>query len=482
MLPLVGAGDMALQDVLVQEYLGISPLVLMESAGRSVGEFILTTLDPADVIVLVGPGNNGGDGYVVARYLLSWNIPVRVFAAEPKSTLANMQKRLFVKSGGKVFPLKDVFKIEAADVVVDALFGVGLKRPLDGIYADVVSYFSQIPVRARLAVDIPSGLSADTGTPMKTAFVADYTVTFGLPKLGLFLDPGFMFSGTIRVDSIGVPLSVWLSGISVKHWAITKEDAQVSLLSLASPGYKKEAGRLLVVGGSDMYTGAPLMAALGAMSVRTGLIYVAVPKSVKSYVAGRYPELIVFGWDEFDASILEKVDAIVIGPGMTVLPPFLDKILDVNVPRIVDASAIRRDILVGMKGDYVITPHPGEAAKLIGISVDTVKNNLQRSVLELLNYAPVVVLKGRRTVTANRTFNWVNTSGNSLLAMGGTGDVLAGIIGGLAARGLDIATASWTGVYLHGWWADHMKEQKRLLYPHKVLEVDFFNDLAKKSI
>jgi NAD(P)H-hydrate epimerase len=481
MLPLVGAGEMALQDALVQESLGVPGSVLMESAGRSVGEFILTTLDPAEVTVLVGPGNNGGDGYAVARYLLSWNIPVKVYAAEPKSQLAIMQRRLFTRSGGKVFPLKDIFAVESMDVAVDALFGVGLKRPLDGIYADVVSYMSEVSARVKVAVDMPSGLSADTGMPMGSVFPADYTITFGLPKLGLFLEPGFMFSGKIRVDSIGVPLSVWLSSISVKHWAVVKEDVQVALASLTSPSHKGEAGRLLIVGGGDIYSGAPLMAALGAIAMRTGLIYVAVPDKIKPYVAGKYPELIVMGWNEFDTALLERVDAIVIGPGMVQLPPFIDNILDVPVPRVVDASAIRRDILIGMKGSYVITPHPGEAARLLGTDVEKVKNNRLRTTLELLNYAPALVLKGRRTITASGSVRWINTSGNELLAVGGSGDVLSGMIGGLIARGLDVATASWAGVYIHGWWADYMKDNGGMLLPHKVIDIDFFTELFKRS-
>ncbi len=186
MLPLVGAGEMALQDALVQEALGIPGSVLMESAGRSVGEFILTTLDPAEVTIIVGPGNNGGDGYAAARYLLSWNIPVKVYAAEPKSTLAIMQRRMFIRSGGRVFPLKDIFTVDNMDVVVDALFGVGLKRPLEGIYADVLDHLASINTRAKVSVDIPSGLSADTGSFLGGVFVADYTVTFGLPNWACF--------------------------------------------------------------------------------------------------------------------------------------------------------------------------------------------------------------------------------------------------------------------------------------------------------
>jgi len=186
MLPLIGAGEMALQDALVQESLGIPGSVLMESAGRSVGEFILTEVDPSEVIVIAGPGNNGGDGYAIARYLLSWNIPVTVYAVEPKSTLALMQRRILERAGGKVLPLQDIFKIETADTVVDALFGVGLKRPLGGIYADVINYINEISTRVKIAVDIPSGLSADTGMPLGTTFVADYTITFGLPKMGMF--------------------------------------------------------------------------------------------------------------------------------------------------------------------------------------------------------------------------------------------------------------------------------------------------------
>ena len=480
MLPLVGAGEMALQDALVQEKLGIPGSVLMESAARSVGDFLLTSVDPSEVIIVAGPGNNGGDGYALGRYLLSWNIPVKIYAAEPRSTLAMMQRRIFERSGGTVLPLKDIFSVETADTVVDALFGVGLKRPLDGIYADVLNYLMEISASVKIAVDVPSGLSSDTGMPMGAVFPADYTITFGLPKLGLFLEPGFMFAGKIRVDSIGVPLGVWLSGLSVKHWAVVREDVEISLSGLVSPSHKGEAGRLLIVGGSSIYTGAPLMAALGALAVRTGLVYVSVPDDIKDRVAGRYPELIVIGWNEFDTSLLEKVDAIVIGPGMQVLPPFLDNILDVDVPRVVDASAIRRDILIGIRGSYVITPHPGEAARLLGTDVEKIKRDRLRTVQELLNLAPVVVLKGRRTITGAGSIRWINTSGNELLAVGGSGDVLSGMIGGLIARGLDTATASWTGVYIHGFWADYIKEKGDTLLPHKVVDMNLMSLVLKR--
>jgi len=166
---------------------------------------------------------------------------------------------------------------------------------------------------------------------------------------------------------------------------------------------------------------------------------------------------------------------------MKELPSFIDNILDIPIPRVVDASAIRRDILIGMKGSYVITPHPGEAARLLGTDVEKVKNNRLRTTQELLNYAPVAVLKGRRTITASGSVRWINTSGNELLAVGGSGDVLSGMIGGLIARGLDVATASWAGVYMHGWWADYMKEKGGMLLPHKVIDIDFFTEIFKRS-
>jgi len=474
MLPLIGGVEAKKRDKAVSEALKLHPMVMMESAGRAVAEFV-SGLEPDDVVILAGGGGNGGDGYVAARYLLSMGVPVRVYGFEPKGDVPAWAREAARRSGVVIKSPQEFFELEETDVLVDALFGFGLRGPLEGIYRDMVAYARRVPARIRVAVDVPSGINATTGAVMGEAFVADYTVTFGVPKIGLFVEPGFEYAGSVRVDSIGIPLDWWLASVSVRWWAVVLSDAKIPLMSLPRPAHKGEAGILAIVGGSSLYQGAPLLAAAGATSVRTGLIYLLVPDEIKPMVAGRYPELIVWGWGEVEGCMWDRVSAVVVGPGMTDVPPFWDTIAGLPVPKLLDAGALRPELLSSASSPTVITPHPGEAARLLGTTPTIVKGDVTRAVSELESLADVVVLKSKRTITARDGIRWVNTTGNHLLAVGGSGDVLAGIIGGLMARGLPPHVAAYTGVYMHGRVADERLKGEEPLLPSNYRQMDLIS-------
>ncbi len=471
MLPLISGDEARQRDRAVSGALMLHPMVMMESAGRAVAEFI-AGLEPDEVVILAGRGGNGGDGYVAARYLLSMGIRVKVYGFEPKGEVPTWAREAARRSGVVIKRPEEFFELEETDVLVDALFGFGLTRPLERVYRDMVEYSSRVPARVKVAVDVPSGINATTGGVMGVAFRADYTITFGVPKIGLFVEPGFEYAGSVRVDSIGIPLEWWLKSVSVRWWAVVLSDAKIPLMSLPTPSHKGDAGVLAIVGGSPLYQGAPLLAAAGATAVRTGLIYVLVPDEIKGMVAGRYPELIVWGWSEVEPWLWEKVSAVVVGPGMTDIPPFWEAICRLRVPKLLDAGALRRELITSTSSPIVITPHPGEAARLLGISVSDVKSDVTGALLGLESMADVVVLKGKRTITARGGVRWVNTSGNHLLAVGGSGDVLAGIIGGLMARGLPPHVAAYTGVYIHGKVADEKLKEDAPLLPSDYREMD----------
>jgi NAD(P)H-hydrate epimerase len=427
----------------------------MESAGAAVAARALALASTTGrFFVLCGPGNNGGDGAVAGRVLLEKGRTVQVLRADPEEW----------------HPLAEP---QAGDVVVDALFGIGLNRPLLGSYSaacDRIQAWRKRGARV-LAVDVPSGLQSDSGQPLGACVQADETLTFGTLKPGLVTEPGAGFAGKVTVVDIGLP------ELTSTPYAWLLEDADVHgvLPRREANSHKGTFGHLLLVAGSPGKSGAAALAGMAALRSGAGLVTVATPESQVDQVLGHAPELMGLaleatgGLGPQDAERLlpelPRMSAIAVGPGIPrggETAEFLSRLLAAtSVPVVLDADALnalegRLDVLASAKGPVVLTPHPGEMARLTGLSAAEIqKTRIPRARTFAQRHKVVLALKGARTVVALPSGEVrVNPTGNPGLAKGGTGDVLTGVIGALLAQRLEPADAASAGVYVHGLAAD----------------------------
>lgn len=445
------------------EDLGIPGYTLMTSAG----EAALTTLRsywPAAqrILVLCGPGNNGGDGYVLARLARARRLDVRVIAsADPQSLRGDAQRAWqdFVAAGGATSEWSDDC-LDHAEVLVDAVFGIGLSRPVDPEMAARIQAINerQVPV---LALDIPSGLDADTGRILGAAIHAERTLSFIGLKLGFYLGEGPNFTGVVMFDALDLPDGA-ASFVDVAATRIG-EDALARLLPRRRrTTHKGQQGRVLVIGGGVGMAGAARLAGEAALRVGAGLVTVATrPENVATITADR-PELICRGIERADEieSLLDRADVLAIGPGLgqdAWAVMMVEAALRCGKPSVVDADAL--NLLAQspcVSEHWILTPHPGEAGRLLGTSAAEVQDDrlaAARSIAE--RYGGVVVLKGAGTLVVQRDSPpSICDQGNPGMASPGMGDVLTGVIAGIAAQTADLAGAARAGVLVHAMAGD----------------------------
>ncbi|MBM3331187.1 NAD(P)H-hydrate dehydratase [candidate division WOR-3 bacterium] len=472
----------------IAEY-GIPGLTLMENAGRGVVESMekhLGTIAGTRPLVVCGKGNNGGDGFVVARLLLAKNAKpdcVLLGRAADITGDALFNYRLLAESGLNVHEASSGADIEPLfqnrKLIVDAVFGTGLTRAPSGLAADAIPLINNSRAYV-VAVDLPSGLRSDTGVPYDPCVRADLTVTMAWPKLGLWLYPGRTLAGKVEVVDIGMP-GTKNQGPVPKDEApafLLDADHVRSILPRRRPdGNKGTFGRALLIVGSRSYSGAAILAGRTAVRSGCGIVQLAVPEGIIDVVASSVVEAVKSSQPQTaDATLspaaLESLldmsteaQAIAIGPGIgtdrRTQKLELDFLAEVEKPTVVDADGLnnlvgRLDLLPRIKPPMVLTPHPGEFARLTGIKpADANADRVGLSRKFAVEHKVVLVLKGASTVVAapdGRVF--VNPTGNSGLATGGTGDVLTGLIVGLMAQGMSPLEASCAGVFLHGLAAD----------------------------
>jgi len=460
--------------VTIKEY-GIPGLILMENAGRAVAKVVLEEFPQTKrVAIFAGGGNNGGDGFVVARHLLGEDLDVTTYlASDPRKykgdALTNLEA--LRKIGGKLIEFKGDFSVyEKADVIVDALLGTGLDREVEGFYRDVIEFINSQPVPC-VAVDLPSGLDANTGFPLGVSVKASVTVTFVLPKLGLEIYPGIDYAGRVYVVDITTPRSLEKD---IPFELITYDTVRRILKPRHPNTHKGTFGHLFVISGSPGKTGAATLVGLGAMRVGTGLVTVGIPKSLNPIMEEKLTEAMTeplpetadgcLGRQSIEtvlSIISTKKTALAIGPGISTkedTAEFLYEILRKStLPIVVDADGItlisrNLGILREVKVPVILTPHPGEMSRLVGKTSEEVQRDrigVARDFSSMYNV--YTVLKGARTVVSTpegRVF--INPTGNPGMASGGMGDVLSGVIGGLLAQGYSPADACILGVFAHG--------------------------------
>jgi ADP-dependent NAD(P)H-hydrate dehydratase / NAD(P)H-hydrate epimerase len=468
--------EMRALDRTASKKFGVTEQLLMENAGEAVHFVILGEMGIAGkrFFVFCGAGNNGGDGFVVARKLHSNGGLVKVVMLGDQRKLKGAAKQNFdiiSKIGIEILKLESIDSIKTdvahCDALVDALFGTGLTRKVDGIYLELIDLINESR-KTVISVDIPSGIDGDTGAILGNAVAADYTVTFGLPKLGNILYPGYDRCGKLYVSHISFPPKIYDSD-SLK---IEINDPP-TLPPRNKKGHKGDFGQALFIAGASSYFGAPYFSALSFLKAGGGYSRLASPKSIAPFIANKGSEIVFIPQEETPAGSIsvknkkdllelsETMDLVVIGPGISLdeetqrLARELAK--EINKPLIIDGdgiTALSRDlgIIKNRTRETILTPHLGEMSRIANMSVAEIDSNkidvLQRTAKELNS---LIILKGAHSLIGYPDERvYINMSGNSGMATAGSGDVLTGTIAAMYGLGLDIQDAARKGVFIHG--------------------------------
>ncbi len=487
-MKLVTAEQMRAIDAYTIKNIGIPAIVLMENAGRGafllIKEYFLDYLETPLIGILCGRGNNGGDGLVVARYLHKEGYCVRVFILGERARIkaeAATNLSIAEKMGINISEIKDENDLDkekdyltGCDLIVDAIFGTGLNSEVRGLEAKVISFLNNIYAGFIASVDIPSGLSSDTGEALGVAVEADLTITFGLEKVGQAVYPGVGYVGNLEIVDISIPAQA-IDSVPLNHHLITNEDIKGLLRPRSGDLHKGQAGHVMVLAGSPGKTGAASLTCLGALRSGSGLVTLGVPTSLNPILEAKLTEAMTLPLPETSVQTLGigawegvkksgiNYKVICLGPGLTTYPEtkeMVKKIVaEANVPLVIDADGINAlagdlDILKLKKKKFpiILTPHPGEAARLLGISnKDLLKEKISVARRIAKDYKIIFILKMARTIIALPDGNiFINSTGNPAMATGGMGDVLTGIIGSFIAQGYEPKEASLLAVFFHG--------------------------------
>jgi len=507
---LVTAQEMGAMDQKASKEYGIPSVVLMENAGLKVADLISAQLDNMDhrtILIIAGKGNNGGDGFVVARHLFNRGAEVQVFLAAEAEQIkgdALVNLNIWRKMGQKVFQILknndiNLFRLALmkADLVVDALYGTGFTG---SVRDQIISIIEAINASGKpvVAIDIPSGLEADTGRANGPCIIAKHTITFALPKLGLVLPTAQKYVGVLHLADISIPAAVTAGGtddnskiaspgkkgnngssesenesVGDFRYLITEKMVREWWPRRIGDEHKGNFGRVLVIAGSRGMSGAAVMAAQAAARSGAGLVTLGVPAGIHDIAETKLTEVMTFplpqtnlGTLSIDAleEILNRAgnsDVLVLGPGLGTGEDTAELVkeilLNMKIPCVLDADGLnvlagKTELFKAVKTDLVLTPHPGEMARLTGRTIEQIQNDrLGVTTTKAALWGSIVVLKGAGTVVAGPDHTlFINNTGNPGMAAGGSGDVLTGIIGGFLAQGMPALHAAAAGVYLHG--------------------------------
>jgi len=490
---------------------GIPGVVLMENAGLGTVkliEEILEEFDGSRITLLCGRGNNGGDGFVIARHLYNHGFEIDVFLSGDKARIqgdAKINLDILEKMGVEIITLqskKDLKKIPESDLIVDALLGTGISGEVTGFLADVIHWMNEslIPI---VSVDMPSGLACDTGNVHGACVVADVTATMAELKRGLVLPPGRELCGDISIIDISAPQFVSES-VNVQTFLIEQEDLQIMLPFRPPSAHKGTFGKVLILAGSTGMTGAATLASMASLRVGCGLTILGIPQSLNTIMESKLTEVMTKPLPETEkgslspngeAEILELIewaDVVGLGPGISTHPETGKLIRNltekIEKPLIVDADGLNNfqghvDILKKHKGDLILTPHSGELSRLMNQPIDDIEQNrieIARQVA--VEWNCTLVLKGASSLIADCNGNvFINPTGNSGMATAGSGDILTGMIAGFLAQNTTPVDAAILGVYSHGLAGDLYLEEfeERSLVAGDLLEMlpAVFNEL-----
>jgi len=480
----------------IDEY-GISGLVLMENAARGTVNAMLRhfpELLKKRVGVLAGRGNNGGDAFAVARYLLNRGMDCQVYLLAAKEEVkgdARANLEILRRMGGEIFEVLNMEELEAqkgrissSDILVDGIFGTGLNTPVQGFFREVIEFTNSLG-RPVVSIDIPSGLDADSGQVLGACIQAHLTVTFGLAKRGQLVQPGAQYCGKLVIVDISLPKSS-IETEAIKDYLIEGSEF-LPLLPWRNPNaHKGDFGHLLVLSGSPGKTGAAAMVCEAALRVGTGLITLGIPESLNPIMEVKLTEAMTEPLPETKEHTLglaahsritelcSRKNALAIGPGLSLHPEtsqLIQRIVRTNdLPTVIDADGLsalagKKGIIRRSRGCLILTPHPGEMARLLDAPVKEIQQNRVEVARKFAqDNGVILLLKGACSVVASPEGDiFINPTGNPGMASGGMGDVLTGMVGGFLAQGFPSLEAAKLGVYLHGLVGDfvaHLKGER----------------------
>jgi hydroxyethylthiazole kinase-like uncharacterized protein yjeF len=476
--------EMAAIDRWSMKRLGIPGMVLMENAGRGCANIIeeYFELEDLKILIICGRGNNGGDGFVMARHLVNRGAQVQTILTGKGSGLkgdALSNYRLCRHTGIPIHETVDMRKVKKVsrdfqpDVIVDAVFGTGFKGAPERFYRSLIEFINGSDAFI-FSIDIPSGINGDTGQYTDVCVMADATATMCLPKRGNYLYPGRAACGDLYVVDIGVPYHLVADG----YPRIIDYDDIAELLPVRSPaGHKGSFGTVLIIAGARGFSGAAAMASMAALRTGAGMVRLAAPRGIMDALESKLLEVVKIplsqtreesiGPEAADELVapLKDSDAIIIGPGITTNPGTAAFVLEflprIRVPAVIDADALNilaknPAVFRKIKAPRILTPHPGELGRITGMAPhDINQDRIDLSARVARELRAVLVLKGAPSVIATPDGeSYVNPTGNSGLASAGSGDVLAGMIAGFLAQHCSLSQASRLGVFLHGLCAD----------------------------
>ncbi len=449
--------------------IGISELVLMENAAIKVLNNL--SLDKNNSFVLVcGLGNNGGDGFALARHLFILNKRVQVFFlgnAEKMSESARVNYKILKTMGVNIHNIIssediEILKVEVitTDVVIDGILGTGIKRNVAGIYELVIAVINENS-KYILSIDVPSGLDSNTGKKLGSCIVSNKTVTFQLYKIGFLSYGASEYLGEVIVENIGIPENV-ADGFCESEFILDKDFLRENIAPRDKYSHKGDFGSVLIFAGSYEYVGAAYICSNGAVKVGAGLVTLCSSKDILNILRDKLTEVMTVSFDDSERieKLMEKAKVIALGPGMGDTENTFNIVNNVlknaKCPIVLDADGINvlsRDLSIlnyENKG-IVITPHLGEMARLTGLTIDFIEENRISTAQKFAKeHGIIVLLKGYNTVITDGETTYVNPTGNSAMASGGMGDCLTGIIAGFIAQGLTPIVAAAVGAYIHG--------------------------------
>jgi len=486
---------------------GIPSSVLMENAGRTTyrltKELYLT--EKKRLLIVCGRGNNGGDGFVVARYALRDGYETVVALLGRMKDLkgdAALNMRLYLSIGGRILECPDNInslkrQLANADIIIDAIFGTGLSKPVSGVEKKAIEEInsSQKPV---IAVDIPSGLDGTKGIPLGSAINATHTFTYGYPKLGQILYPGAYHTGRLTVVDISLP-EIAEKSLGIDGHIIDGQMVRRILKQRIPWSHKGTYGHVAVIAGSPGKTGAAHMASMAALKIGAGLVTLLIPARLNDIMEVKLTEVMTYpvkdrgtgffmlsSYDEI-IEVLKGKDVIIMGPGLSQNSETMELVrklyTTVTKPFVIDADGINAfqrhtGIIKKAKGDAIFTPHPGEFSRITGMSIHDINSDRVEAGRNFIKqYGATLVLKGARTIIFDSKGDiFINPTGNQSLAKGGSGDILTGLIGGILSQGYTPVEASILGTYLHGYIADSWIEEYTDM---DLLACDMLNSLGE---
>ena len=454
--------------------IGIPSMVLMERAALKAVEIMeQENINFNNVLVVCGSGNNGGDGYAIARllHLKGYRVSIYFLGEDNKRSDENKQQKKIAEH--YCIPVKQEIGEEEYSVIIDAIFGTGLSRDVEGKYAEFINRINHMS-GYKVAIDTPSGLHDDTGKVMGIAFRADLTVAIAFAKRGQLIEAGNPYVGHLKIADIGIYTDEWTIQEKLTY-CYEFEDFKIKFPKRTPDSHKGTYGKVLLIVGSKGMSGAALLCARAAYTTGAGLVQIYTHEDNRVILQKSLPEAIVTTYSEYDENelkqMLEWADVVGIGSGLG-MSETAEKLVKYtiqysSIPCVADADAlnlIAKDIsiLQHIKQKMILTPHMKEMSRLLSCDLQDLKGKKLELLEQFVNKYPVTcVLKDARTLIGNANENtFLNLTGNSAMAKGGSGDVLTGIISGILAQKVEAYQAACLGVYLHGLSGDFAKEQK----------------------